>query len=184
MGYCLLMNMDQNSPAETIRQISLHQAVLLAYILTLHPDRSEAQDILQETNVVLWQKIGEFQPGTNFKAWAFRIAYLQTLAHFKRVKRGHWLGFSSELLETLADEAEPLLNDFEQRQRALRKCVEKLPEKDRDIVRAHYESEQPLAEISAQLGRSVGALKQVLFRVRRTLRACIKTQLAEGTGHV
>ena len=176
------MTTNQNSPADTIRQISLHQGSLLAYILTLHPDRSEAQDILQETNVVLWQKIGEFRPGTNFRAWAFRVAYLQTLAHFKRVQRGHWLGFSSELVETLADEAAPLLDDFEQRQHALRKCIEKLTEQDRDIVRAHYESEQPLAEISAQLGRSVGALKQVLFRVRRALRACIETRLAEGTG--
>ncbi len=99
------MNSDQNSPANTIRQISLHQAPLLAYILALHPNRSDAQDILQETNVVLWQKIGEFREGTNFKAWAFRVAYLQTLAHFKRHKRGNWLGFSSELVETLASEA-------------------------------------------------------------------------------
>jgi RNA polymerase sigma-70 factor (ECF subfamily) len=69
------MTKNQNSPADTIRQISQHQAALLAYVLTLHPDRSEAQDILQETNVVLWQKIDEFRDGTNFKAWAFRIAY-------------------------------------------------------------------------------------------------------------
>ena len=51
----------QESPADTIRQISLHQASLLAYIQTLQPDRSEAQDILQETNVVLWQKVNEFR---------------------------------------------------------------------------------------------------------------------------
>ena len=175
------MNSDQNSPADKIRQISLHQASLLAYILAMHPNRSDALDILQETNVILWQKIGEFREGTNFKAWAFRIAYLQTLAHFKRIKRGNWLGFSSELVETLANEAEPLLADFEQRHQALRQCVEKLPDKDREIVRAHYESELPLAEVGAEVGRSVGALKQVLFRVRRTLRSCIELQLAEGT---
>lgn len=177
------MTTYQNSPAETIRQISLHQASLLAYILTLHPDRSEAQDILQETNVVLWEKIGEFRQGTNFKAWAFRIAYLQTLAHFKRVKRNNWLGFSTELVETLADEAESTLADFERRQSALRICIEKLPEKDREIVRAHYESGQPLAEVSNQIGRSVGALKQVLFRVRRALRTCVESRLAEGTAN-
>lgn len=177
------MNKDQKSAADTIRHISQHQAALLAYILTLHPDRSEAQDILQETNVVLWQKIGEFREGTNFKAWAFRIAYLQTLAHFKRTKRGNWLGFSPELVETLATEAEPLLSDFEQRHQALRNCLAKLPEKDREVVRAHYECEQPLADVSEVAGRSVGALKQVLFRVRRTLRACIEHQLADGTSH-
>lgn len=177
------MTKDKNSPAEMIRHISQHQAALLAYILTLHPDRSEAQDVLQETNVVLWQKIDEFRQGTNFKAWAFRIAYLQTLAHFKRTKRGSWLGFSPDLVATLAKEAEPLLGDFEQRHQALRSCVAKLPEKDREIVRAHYECEQPLCDVSEVVGRSVGALKQVLFRVRRTLRACVEHQLTEGTTH-
>jgi len=101
---------NDSKHADAIRQISLHQPVLQAYILTLHPNRSEAQDILQETNVVLWQKIGEFRSGTNFKAWAFRVAYLQTLAHFKRVKRGGWLQFSDELVETLAEESEQVLN--------------------------------------------------------------------------
>jgi RNA polymerase sigma-70 factor (ECF subfamily) len=178
------MTSDHYSPADTIREISQHQAALLAYILVLHPDRSEAQDILQETNVVLWQKLGEFREGTNFKAWAFRIAYLQALAHFKRASRGNWLGFSSELVETLGSEAEPLLTEFEQRHAALRGCLAKLPEKDREIVRAHYENERPLADVSAEVGRSVGALKQVLFRVRRTLRACIELRLAEGTANV
>ena len=173
------MTQELPTPADSIRQISLHQASLLAYILTLHPDRSEAQDILQETNIVLWQKIGEFRPGTSFKAWAFRVAYLQTLAHFKRTKRTHWLGFSSELMETHADEAEPLLADFEHRHRALRTCIEKLADRDRDIVRAHYEGDQPLSELSVQLGRSVGAIKQVLLRIRRTLRSCIELRLAQ-----
>lgn len=177
------MSKKQNTPADSIRQISLHQASMLAYILSLHPDRSDAQDILQETNVVLWQKIDDFRAGTNFKAWAFRIAYLQTLAHFKRNKRGNWLGFSSELVETLANEAEPLLSDFEYRHTALRHCVQKLPEQDRRIVRAHYESGQPLAAVSSEVGRSIGALKQVLFRVRRTLRTCIEKQLSEGTAN-
>lgn len=174
------MSTDQNKPADTIRQISLHQASLLAYILTLHPNRSEAQDILQETNVVLWQKIGEFQEGTNFKAWAFRVAYLQTLAHFKKTTRGNWLGFSADLVQQLALEAEPMLSDFELRHGALRLCVQKLPEKDREIVCAHYESELPLATVSDQVGRSVGALKQVLFRVRQALKVCIERQLAKG----
>ena len=116
----------------------------------------------------------------SISGWAFRIAYLQTLAHFKRIIRNHWLGFSSELVETLADEAELMLADFEQRQIALRSCIQNLPDKDRKILRAHYESGQPLAEVSHQLGRSIGALKQVLFRVRRALRTCIESRLAEG----
>lgn len=174
------MTSEKHSTADTIRQISQHQAALQAYIYSLHPDRSEGQDILQETNVVLWQKVEEFRDGTNFKAWAFRIAYLQTLAHLKRAKRGNWLGFSTDLVDTLASEAEPLLTNFEERHAALQSCLEKLPEKDTEIVRAHYESQRPLPEVGAEVGRSVGALKQVLLRVRRSLKDCIERKLAEA----
>ncbi|MEM7476250.1 MAG: sigma-70 family RNA polymerase sigma factor [Planctomycetota bacterium] len=174
------MSNFKNQHSDTIRQITKHQPAILAYILTLHPDRSEAQDILQETNVVLWQKLEDYQDGTSFKAWAFRIAYLQTLAHFKRKKRKSWLGFSSELVETLATEAEPILSDLEHRQQALQNCLQKLADRDREIVRSHYESSLPLADISRKLNRSVGALKQVLFRVRKSLRTCVEQSLRKG----
>ena len=84
------MSGPEQNAAEHVRLITEYQPALYAYILTLHPDRVNAQDILQETNLVLWQKAGELRGGTNFKAWAFRIAYFQTLAQLKRRKRGAW----------------------------------------------------------------------------------------------
>ena len=174
------MEVGEPSRPNLIRLISQHQPAIFAYILTLHPSRNEANDVLQETNVVIWEKLGTFREGSNFKAWAFRIAYLQLLAHFKRKKRGRWLGFSSDLVDTLASEAEPLLEDFEDRHRALRGCIEKLTEADRDILASHYESDLPLSAVAARLGRSIGAMKQVLHRVRRTLRTCVEKQLSSG----
>ena len=97
---------NDSSRSDAIRMISTHQGALLGYILSMHPDRTEAQDILQETNIVVWEKMDQFQMGSNFKAWVFRIAYLQTLAYFKRRRRDHLLGFSSDLIATLAEEAD------------------------------------------------------------------------------
>ena len=168
------MTTRESLTTDAIRLISQFQPALLAYILTLHRNHTDAQDILQETNVVLWQKISLFQEGTSFKAWAFRIAYLQTLAHFKRIKRGRWLGFAPELIEMLAQESGPLLDDFEERHRALRACIDRLPEEDRKILGAYYQSGLPLADVSVRVGRSVGALKQVLLRLRRSLKMCIE----------
>jgi RNA polymerase sigma-70 factor (ECF subfamily) len=139
-----------------------------------------AQDILQETNLVLWQKAGQFEPGTNFKAWAFRIAYLQTLAQWKRQKREGWLDFDDELLDQLAHESEVELEDFQERHRALKRCLEKLPVPDYEIVRAHYEGRMGLRVLGEQMGRTRGALKQVLLRIRRTLRACIERALGRA----
>ncbi|MCX6875847.1 MAG: sigma-70 family RNA polymerase sigma factor [Verrucomicrobia bacterium] len=166
------------SESEFVLLITRHQAAIYAYILTLHPDRVAAQDILQETNLVICRKLAEFAPGSNFKAWAFRIAYWQTMAQLKRVQRAGMVALEPEVLELVALEAEEQLVDFEDRHLALKVCLQKLPAGDASILLAHYQSGESLATISGRLGRSRDALKQVLLRIRRVLRTCIERQLA------
>jgi RNA polymerase sigma-70 factor (ECF subfamily) len=165
---------------EFIRLISGQQTAIYSYILSLHPNRVDAEDILQETNVVLWQKISEFEPGTNFRAWAFKVAYFQVLAHRQRVQRRPVLELDEPLLECLAADAAKVFEDLEDRQRALKFCVTKLARSDAEILGAHYEKEQPLAEIARAIGRSQGAIKQALLRIRRALRVCITRQMASA----
>ena len=62
------MSSRESLTTDAIRLISQLQPALLAYILTLHRNHTDAQDILQETNDVLWQKISLFQEGTSFIA--------------------------------------------------------------------------------------------------------------------
>ena len=166
------------SESEFVLLITRHQAAIYAYVLTIFPDRVAAQDILQETNLVLCRKIDEFEPGTNFKAWAFRIAYWQTMAHLKRVKRAGTVALEPDVLELVAQEAGDELVDFEDRHTALKSCLQKLPAGDASILLAHYQRGESLAEISGRLGRTREALKQVLLRIRRSLRTCIERQLA------
>ena len=170
------------SESEFVLLITRHQAAIYAYILTIHPDRVAAQDILQETNLVLCRKLADFEPGTDFRAWSFRVAYWQTMAYLKRVQRAGLVALDPEVLELVAHEAEEQLADFEDRHLALKSCVQKLPVGDASILVAHYQRGESLAEISGRLGRTRDALKQVLLRIRRTLRTCIERQLA-STAH-
>src|SRR5260221_10163530 len=55
--------------------ITRHQRQVFAYIYTLVPDRHDAEDLLQETSVVICEKFDEFVPGTDFVAWACQIAW-------------------------------------------------------------------------------------------------------------
>jgi len=167
------------SESEFVLLITRHQAAIYAYILTIHPNRVAAQDILQETNLVLCRKLADFEPGSNFKAWAFRIAYWQTMAHLKRVQRSGMVTLEPDVLDLVAQETEEQLGDFEDRHLALRSCLQKLPAGDASILLAHYQRGESLAEISGRLGRTREALKQVLLRIRRSLRACIERQLAD-----
>ena len=176
------MSRKHLSETDFVLLITSHQAVIYAYILTLLPDRVAAQDVLQETNLVLCRKVGEFEPGTSFKAWAFRVAYWQTMAHLKRIKRSGLVTLEPEVMELVALEAEEQLADFEDRHLALKSCLQKLPAGDASILLAHYQRGESLAVISGRLGRTRDALKQVLLRIRRTLRTCIERQLA-GASH-
>lgn len=176
------MSRKHLSETDFVLLITSHQAVIYAYILTLLPDRVAAQDVLQETNLVLCRKVAEFEPGTSFKAWAFRVAYWQTMAHLKRIKRSGLVTLEPEVMELVALEAEEQLADFEDRHLALKSCLQKLPAGDASILLAHYQRGESLAEISGRLGRTRDALKQVLLRIRRTLRTCIERQLA-GASH-
>ncbi|MEI6607615.1 MAG: sigma-70 family RNA polymerase sigma factor [Verrucomicrobiota bacterium] len=177
------MSRKSLSETEFVVLITRHQAAIYAYILTIHPNRVAAQDILQETNLVLCRKVAEFETGTSFKAWAFRVAYWQTMAHLKRVQRAGLVTLEPEVLELVALEAEEQLGDFEERHLALRGCLQKLPAGDASILLAHYQRGESLGEISGRLGRSRDALKQVLLRIRRNLRACIERQLASAASN-
>lgn len=166
------------SESEFVLLVTGQQSAIYAYILTLHPNRVAAQDILQETNLVLCRKVSEFEAGTNFRAWAFKVAYWQTMAHLKRVQRAGLVTLEPDVLDLIAQDAEEQLADFDDRNLALRSCLQKLPPGDTSILLAHYQSGESLAEISGRLGRSREALKQVLLRIRRTLRLCIERQIA------
>ena len=64
-----------------------HQDSLRAFIYSLMPGSSDTDDVLQNTNAVLWQKRERFKAGTNFQAWAFKIARYQTRHQLDRYKR-------------------------------------------------------------------------------------------------
>ena len=76
---------NDNASAEFVSLLTGHQRKLYSFILSLLRNPSDADDVLQETNLVLWQKCNEFEPGTNFGAWAFRVAQFQVMAHRKKM---------------------------------------------------------------------------------------------------
>lgn len=176
--HCHSDALPENRDDVIMRLLTSHQGMIYSYILALHPNRSAAQDILQETNMAMWRRRDMFEIGTNFKAWAFRFAKFQTLDHLKRVKNRKWLVFGESLIEMMSDEACDAADDFEERRGALKNCLAKLQEHEQDLIRSHYQSGLALAELGDRLGRSQAAVKQSLFRLRRSLKTCIERQLA------
>jgi RNA polymerase sigma-70 factor (ECF subfamily) len=109
------------------------QSRLYAYICTLLGDAAGARVVLQETNLALWDKAGDYDVDRPFLPWAYRVAYLQILAHRKRRTRGRLL-FDERLLSELAEEAEDRDDDLDRRLEALGDCLARLPGHRRDLI--------------------------------------------------
>ncbi len=166
--------------AEYVQWITAVQRRLYAYILTLMPAPERADDILQETNLVLWQKIETFEPGTNFEAWARRIAWYQTKAYIKKHRRRWSELMDGALIDRIAEAAERVAEHDAERRRALRDCLEQLPGEDRDLIGLRYGQARSIGELSAACGRTIGALKQALYRIRGNLRRCVQQHPSEA----
>lgn len=152
------------------------QRDLYAYIMTLLPRVQDADDILQETNKVLWTKRADFREGTSFRAWACRIAHFQVLAHRKRQRRDH-RRLSFDLVEQLAEEVATPSQSSEGLLAMLVHCMSKLSDWGRELIRMRYDLELLAPQIAEQTGRSPVAVRQALFVVRRDLARCMKNKL-------
>ena len=150
-----------------------HQGRLYGYLLSLSADPDAANDILQEANIVLWKQWRQFQSGSNFTAWAFRIAHFQFMAYRQRQLRDKTL-FSDDLLSTLASEAREVDQWHEERSAALEKCLERMPDRSREAIRLRYADELKVSDMAEILQRSANAVYQILFRARQWLIECVQ----------
>lgn len=165
-------------PRDVGELIALYQPRIHAYILSLVFDPQVAADILQDTNLILWKKASQFTPGTNFKAWAFRIAYFEVKSYRRKAMRNR-LVFDDELLDRIAAEAEEKDEKLPARRRALAECLPKLPERQREIIVLRYFRGMSVKGIAKEWGRKANAIGQLLFRARQNLLNCISKLLPD-----
>src|SRR5207302_1003415 len=113
---------------EFLRLFASHEVRLRGLALSLVPRWADAEDVLQEANLVMWRKFEQFHTGTNFFAWASRIVHLKVKEHRRRKTRSDvvFTFLSEELLDILADEAAGLSDEFAERYAALEQCLGKL----------------------------------------------------------
>lgn len=171
---------DSDKTEHFVQQLATHQNRLYGYVFSLLGDHSRAADVLQETNIVLWRKIDEFQIDRAFLPWAFAIARFQVLAHLRDKKRDRLL-LDAELAEAVCAESEHQAEKLDDLRDALRPCLTTLTEGNRELVERRYFQGMSIADIAAEVGRTVSAVKVALLRSRRHLSECIQRRLvAEG----
>lgn len=156
-----------------------HQSAIRYYVASLLPGDSRAADVAQQANLKVWEKREDFEPGTNFKAWAFAVARYEVLNFRKKEARDSRLLFSDELEEIMAGELASASDDFDIRREALTSCLKKLKPTDLALIRHRYFESAPLKEFAAANNRSAAGLKVTLHRIRSGLARCVERQVTK-----
>lgn len=166
--------------AEFLALYASHYPRLQYYVTALLPTANDAADVLQETSMVLWRKFDSFELGTNFFAWACKIARFQVMRFRERQGRSARL-FDTSVFEKLAVEAcdESVVHGVPLQ--ALENCLGKLSEVDRSLIRRRYQSGATVRQLAMDVGRTANSLSKSLGRIRRALLECIhRTLTHEG----
>lgn len=158
------------------RLLSQNERRVYAYILSLVPSWHDADEIAQETNVRLWSEFERFELGTNFTAWAMRVAHFQILTWRKQASRSK-LVYSPEIVNLVADAHADFSSTYDARHQALGDCVEGLSNRNRDLIAQYYADGAKVKEIAQGLKRTTESVYKALQRVRLALHKCIQQHI-------
>jgi RNA polymerase sigma-70 factor, ECF subfamily len=154
-----------------------HDRTLLRYIMTLIPRRDDAEEVLQRTATVLWEKFAEYDRNRAFLPWAFRVAYFEVLNFRKEMARSRLI-FREDVLELLAETRDQVGPDLDRRRDALHQCLERLPQDDLKLLQRRYCDSESIAALAEELDRTAKALYRRLDRVRELLVTCVERRVA------
>ena len=159
-----------------------HSNQLRGFILGLLPDRTLAEDVLQEVFLIVTAKSAEFQSGTDFLAWVRAIARLKVWEHRRRQFRAAGQ-LADEAWETLATSASEVDDKWEARREALQRCLGELAPRAREVVQLRYSAERlSLEDVARRMSWTVGLVKVALSRAKDALWDCVQRRLAGTKG--
>ncbi|MBP85052.1 MAG: RNA polymerase subunit sigma-70 [Verrucomicrobiales bacterium] len=162
-----------------VQLFALNERHIRAFARSMGLDWTSVDDVVQTVSLVMWRKWDQFDPDTEFMRWARVITRFEVLKFRRTMARDRHI-FQGDLMDLLADasqEREARVSS-EQYIECLHACLNDLPERSRELIRAAYEGDKSIKEVAVDVGKSATALYKALDRIRNKLQACIETRLA------
>ena len=177
----MVSSADQNDDRgiEFVQLLTQHERRLEGFVLALLPNWHDAEEVVQETKLKLWQQFSEYDPTKDFGAWARSIAYYLVLAMRRRNQGDHVL-LGEEFLEKVAAKVTEMATIVIDREDAMARCLRRLSEAKRALLQRCYAGGDTIVQVALQLGRTDKSVRQELLRIRRTLHRCIDAALRRG----
>lgn len=168
--------MNQPPHEQFVSLLARHHNLIRGFIGTLLPHQTDADDVFQQTCLVLWRKWDTFDETQSFSSWACGIAFYE-VKNFQRVQSRDRHYFSDEILSLIAAQQSSSLSETEHKQRILQNCIQKLDAESRKLIQDCYHADISIKELAEQTGRSCDALYKKLSRLRLKLMDCMKQTL-------
>jgi RNA polymerase sigma-70 factor, ECF subfamily len=175
--------MSPEAPRESLDRAAAQQRFLslflrserevFRYVAALVPNVADAEDIVQQTAVALWEKFDAYDPSQPFTPWACRFALNKARQWIERHQRWRSL-LENGLAEELACRREELRPELESKLGRLEGCLGRLPDEQRSLVEGYYYRRTAIAELAEASGRTEAATYKALQRIRQALQACIE----------
>jgi RNA polymerase sigma-70 factor, ECF subfamily len=158
---------------EFVRLLGAHEQELSGYVVSLVPNWADADEVIQETKLRLWEQFERYDPTKDFGGWARAIAYFMVLAHRKRSQRAS-ARFSQQFVDAVSREAASLATDAYPLREALDDCLAKLAPNARELLWACYADKETIKDVAIRLGRSVRGTQRAVAQIRIELQSCIE----------
>ena len=159
--------------------LSLNYQRLYSYVLLLTANHTIADDIMQETSILMYEKFTSFEEGTDFLAWAKTIARYKTFDYLKKKKREK-IVFNQDLIDLIDQESSRRQIKHDDWLDALRKCVSLLPKIDRRLVNIRYNENVSVKDIASRIGCSFQKVYRNMARINGSLLKCVRQKIETG----
>jgi RNA polymerase sigma-70 factor len=174
-----MLNRQNHTEARAVFEILVreNQAMLMTYLRSGVRHSAVIDDLFQETMLIAWRKLEEFDRSLPFGPWLRGIATKLMLAHFRKAKSAV-LSFNEQTLEYLGQQVQSISerpgDTWDDKIAPLNQCIEQLPDSYRQAIQLRYFEHNSASQIASRLGDAVETIKKRLQRARAQLLDCLR----------
>ncbi|MBI1369426.1 MAG: sigma-70 family RNA polymerase sigma factor [Planctomycetes bacterium] len=169
------MSNEQHNAFARLFVSSQHR--VYGYIASLLPQADDAEEVFQQTSLILWQKWEAFDLSRDFVAWACGIAHFEVMNFLRRRRPGR-VYLSESVMEKLSSDRLADGHEPDRRGEALSACLAKLSDDQRQLIERCYIRSNTINAVAQEMGRTANAVYIALRRIRGLLLECIRRQMS------
>ena len=169
---------DSEQHRQFAERLVRNQQRVFRYVVSLVPNRADAEELFQQTCLTLWECWGRYNPALDFYPWACGIAHNHVL-NFRRKRQNAQVELEADVIELLAQRGLQLEDREDDRLPALSECLAQLSERNRKVIQSYYGGSS-VQEIADRSSASVNAIYKALERIRMGLHDCVSQRLTGG----